>query len=85
MLTTKVFLFSLSLKNLHTFQVACGEMSGGAIDLKNAKPLPPPLLKFTKNHTVVAERKVIGHLEMTDDAPGETQMLDKVDVSKSIY
>ena len=36
--------------------------------------------KLTKFHTGAAERGgIIGHLEMTDDAPGETQMLDKGD------
>ena len=41
---------------------------------------------LTKFHTGAAGRgEIIGHLEMTDDALGETQMLDMADECKSIF
>ena len=40
---------------------------------------------LTKFHTGAAGGEVIGHQEKTDDALGETQMLDRADEGKGIF
>ena len=54
------------------------------MDLKNAKR-PQNVWNLTKFHTGTAEKKIIGHQEMADDALGETQMLDKADEGKGVF